>query len=140
MPLAGYKALASTFNKSCIFISFKAEKKYKMTVLLENGPLTYAKPFSVMDAQQKETIVIRGYVESVPPGHDALQKAKVSIVTEDGTIYYVLPKGVGTELLQHISAPVEIRGTPSENGETLFIQVSTFQVEDGYDDSWYDAP
>lgn len=93
-----------------------------------------------MDTQQKETIVVRGYVESIPPGHEALQKIKVCIVTEEGATYHVLPKGAGTELLNHVSAPVEARGIVSEHDETLFIQINTFQVEDGYDDSWYDEP
>lgn len=103
----------------------------------------------------KELKIISGYVENLTFGSSAATRtAKVAVVSDDGNAYAIMPKGLGTELAQHVNALVEVKGeiktipgsTPDASGdapgdalgeETLF-HVWSYNIRDGYDDAWYD--
>lgn len=91
-----------------------------------------------MDTQKKDIVIVRGYVEAAPQGDGGLKNAKVSILTEDGTSYVVVPKGPGLELVQELGAPVEAKGLVTSEDDRFFIQISAYEVQDGFDDAWYD--
>ena len=105
---------------------------------LSNRLQPLSAPLAAMDTQKKDIVVVRGYVEAMPLGPGNEKNAKVAIVTEDGTRYSVLPKGPGLELLQEVGAPVEAKGLMSSDEGLFFIQVSSFEIQDGFDDAWYD--
>lgn len=102
-----------------------------------------------MSSQEVQTI--RGYVQALPKVQGREDAAKVAVVTDGGTEYRVLHKSAGMDLVDYISADVEVQGivTPApgaeadameEDGEVppLFLTVRGYTLIDGYDDDWYD--
>jgi NMD protein affecting ribosome stability and mRNA decay len=103
---------------------------------------------AVMKTEELQTI--RGYVQALPktPGHD--DAARVALVTEDGVEYHILHKNAGMDLVDFISADVEVQGVVSELADVknaadgadedagLLLTVRSYRLTDGYDDPWYD--
>ena len=82
--------------------------------------------------------IFQGYVRTVPPVGGKEEAAKVALVADDGTEYYILHKGIGVDLVEHISADVKINGTLHMQGDIPYIQVRTYQLVDDYQGKWYD--
>ena len=103
-----------------------------------------------MNSQDVRTI--RGFVQALPKAQGKEEAAKVAIVAEDGTEYHIPHKGAGMDLVDFISADVEVEGfvcplpvapTQEEDaGEDVprvfQLTVRSYQLADGYDDPWYD--
>ena len=103
-----------------------------------------------MNSQDVRTI--RGFVQALPKAQSKEDAAKVAVVAEDGTEYHIPHKGAGMDLVDFISADVEVEGfvcplpvapiqdeDAGEGGPTAFLlTVRSYQLADGYDDSWYD--
>ena len=74
--------------------------------------------------------------------------AKVVVTAEDGTQYHILHKGAGMDLVDYISADVEVEGVAyplaataeveGEEEKAFLLTVRRYQLIDGYDDPWYD--
>ncbi len=86
----------------------------------------------------QETTTIKGFIRSLPHVSALEAGAKVAVVTEDGTEYLVIHKGVGIDLLEHTSANAEVTGVVTAKEDGYIIQVRSYSVNDGYDDAWYD--
>ena len=97
-----------------------------------------------MSSQEVQTI--RGYVQALPKAQGKEDAAKVAVVTDDGMEYQVLHKSAGMDLVDYISADVEVQGivapasATEEDGENppLLLTVRSYALIDGYDDDWYD--
>lgn len=64
--------------------------------------------------------------------------SRVSILSENRE-YRVAPRGAGIDLIDHMSASVEVEGLVSEDQDGEFcIQVRSYQLLDAFDDEdWY---
>ena len=103
---------------------------------------------TAMNSQELRTI--RGYVQALPRAHGREDAAKVAVVADDGTHYHILHKGAGMDLVDFISADVEVRGVihplapenaaepPEDEAKAFSLSVRGYQLTDGYDDPWYD--
>lgn len=102
-----------------------------------------------MSSQEIQTI--RGYVQALPKAQGREDAAKVAVITDDGTEYLVLHKGAGMDLVDYISADVEVQGivvpasgtvdatmTEDDEASPLFLTVRRYTLIDGYDEDWYD--
>ncbi|MDL2314417.1 hypothetical protein LJC36_05505 [Desulfovibrio sp. OttesenSCG-928-C14] len=86
---------------------------------------------------QQNLITVRGYIVSLPR-KDGKEDAKVTVQAEDGVEYYIVPKGMGMDLVEHINAGVELSGLLQEQDERKFILVRQYQINDQFEDEWYD--
>lgn len=87
-----------------------------------------------------ETTVVKGFIQALPKA-STNESARVALITPDEREIPVLHKGAGVDLLDHISADVEITGSLEdsphvEGGKAL--RVRSYLVTDGYEDPWYD--
>lgn len=89
-----------------------------------------------MSSQAKQETII-GYIMTVPDG-ETEKGARGSLQTDDGVEYFILPKGMGLDLMEHINARAEVNGLVEEHGESRFILVRSYSVQDGFEDDWYD--
>lgn len=80
---------------------------------------------------------INGYIVAVPDG-ETEEGARVSIHTDDGAEYFIIPKGMGLDIMEHINARAEVSGLVEERGGLRFMIVRTYSVQDGFEDDWYD--
>lgn len=68
-------------------------------------------------------------------------ESRVSIIDGEKE-YRVAPRGAGIDLIDHISASVEVEGIVAEdedNDGELYIQVRAYRLLDAFDDDeWYD--
>ncbi|MDR2050563.1 MAG: hypothetical protein LBQ63_02175 [Deltaproteobacteria bacterium] len=88
---------------------------------------------------QQEQRTVRGYIVSLPPRKGAGEEsAKVALQDEDGREYHIVPKGVGIDLVGHISARVEATGIVRQKEDILFLWVRRYTVDDAFEDDWYD--
>ncbi len=77
---------------------------------------------------------IQGYVAPLPEGGKGC--CQVAVVVDD-VEYHVLPRGAGVDLIEHLSAQVEVSGTVTEDPEgPPVIQVRAYQVIDPDDERW----
>lgn len=79
---------------------------------------------------------LRGYVAPLPSG----QPCRVALVAADnGEEYPVLPRGAGIDLVDMVSAQLEVVCTVHEDGEAKRLHVRSYQVLDALDDdeAWY---
>lgn len=90
----------------------------------------------IMSGQQNLRTVT-GYIITVPDG-EAGEGVRVSVETDDGTEYFIVPKGMGLDLMEHVNARAEVRGIVEERGESRFLAVRAYTVRDGFEDDWYD--
>jgi hypothetical protein len=99
-------------------------------------------------------LTIRGYVQALPrtPGRE--DAPRTALVAADGTQYHIAHKGAGMDLVDFISADVEVRGTVAplpaeqedardEEGESgipraFLLTARSYQFTDSFDDPWYD--
>ena len=87
---------------------------------------------------QHTNITIKGYVVAAPKKQGSTETAGIAIQDENGTEYYVYPKGLGLDLVESINVGVEAVGSVTEIDDCKFILVRNYQVQDEYDDEWYD--
>ena len=85
-------------------------------------------------------MTLKGFVQAVPRS-TAEDGARVALVTTGGEEFPVLHKGAGVDLVDHISADVEVTASlvdvpHYEGGRAL--RVRKYKVLDGYEDPWYD--
>lgn len=85
----------------------------------------------------QDVTVVQGYIR-VLPRVSGKEEASVTLVTEDEKEYRILHKGIGVDLLEHISAKVTISGViaSSEEGDTILVR--NYTLTDGFEDEWYD--
>lgn len=79
------------------------------------------------------SVVIKGYVTSVPHGGD-VRHARVAIRQQDDTEYRVVPRGAGVDLNDSVGLPVEAVGTVEERDDILYLNVRGYTLLE--DDSW----
>lgn len=89
-----------------------------------------------MSFQTKQE-TITGYIMTVPDG-ETEEGARASLQSDDGVVYFILPKGMGLDLMEHINAKAEVNGLVEERGGSRFILVRNYAVQDGFEDDWYD--
>ena len=89
-----------------------------------------------MSPQEKQETII-GYIMTVPDG-ETEEGARASLQTDDGVEYFILPKGMGLDLTEHVNARAEVNGLVNEQGDSRFILVRSYSVQDGFEDDWYD--
>ena len=76
---------------------------------------------------------IRGYIAALPDSADET-KARVA-VEADGIAYYVIRRGAGVDLDDHLSALVQATGSVQQDGdENWLINVRAYELLE--DDSW----
>lgn len=80
----------------------------------------------------------QGYIRPAPQVEGREEAARVALVADDGTEYHILHKGVGVDLVEHISADVEVNGTLHTQDDVPYVQVRTYRLVDDYQDEWYD--
>jgi len=88
----------------------------------------------------QEVMTLKGFVQAIPRS-TAEDGARVALVTTSGEEYPVLHKGAGVDLVDHISADVEVTASLVEMPEIeggKALRVRKYQVLDGYEDPWYD--
>lgn len=89
-----------------------------------------------MSGQQNQ-LTVQGYIVSIPSG-EIEEGAKVAIQTDAGAEYFILPKGMGLDLMEHVNAKAEVSGIVEKRGENNFLLVRNYSVRDGFEDDWYD--
>lgn len=89
-----------------------------------------------MSGQQKQQI-INGYIVTVPRG-EADASIHVALHTDNGDEFFILPKGMGIDLVEHVNARAEVSGIVEQRDEAHFILVRNYTVKDGFEDDWYD--
>lgn len=82
-----------------------------------------------------QTII--GYIVTVPGG-EAEDGSRISIHTDNGEEYFITPKGMGLDLMEHVNARAEVHGMIEVRDDAKFITVRTYNVQDGFEDDWYD--
>ncbi len=70
--------------------------------------------------------------------YSGTEESRVSILDGEKE-YRVVPRGAGVDLVDHISATVEVEGIIKEDieGESS-IQVRSYRLLDAFDNSWYE--
>lgn len=81
-------------------------------------------------------ITVKGYINPLPRTADE-NLARVIISTSE-TDYYVVPRGAGIDLDDHLSASVEAIGTVTEKDELLYLHVRKYTLTDVFENDWYD--
>ncbi|MDL2285740.1 hypothetical protein LJB93_03245 [Desulfovibrio sp. OttesenSCG-928-F07] len=90
-----------------------------------------------MNGEQLQTVT--GYIVALPKQPGAKEDAaKVALQDNNGNEFYIIPKGMGIDMVEHINAKAEITGMVHEKDEVTFIQVRNYTVDDAFDDDWYD--
>lgn len=87
-----------------------------------------------------ELLNLSGFVQTILTT-DGESPSSIALVLADGTECPILHKGAGVDLVDHIGADVEIvacweEESGAEGGKAL--RVRSYNVTDGYEDSWYD--
>ena len=81
---------------------------------------------------------LKGYIVALPRGSGGGEGARAALQTEDGVEYPILPRGMGLEIVEHINARVEVTGVEQRRGETVYLLLRSYTVEDAFEDDWYD--
>lgn len=84
-----------------------------------------------------ETGVIK-IIGDVTP-YSGASDSRVSILSEDKE-YRIAPRGAGIDLIDHMSASVEVEGIVSEDQDGVYcIHVRSYRLLDAFDaEDWYD--
>ncbi len=85
---------------------------------------------SIMTSSSQITI-LRGTVAPLPPG----SPCKVCLVDGDRE-YNIIPRGAGADLVDLVSAQLEVTGTVKEEEESFSVQVRSYKVLDADDEAW----
>lgn len=89
-----------------------------------------------MSGVQNQQILV-GYIVAVPDS-ETEKGARAALQTDDGTEYFILPKGMGIDIAEHVNARAELSGLIEESGGLKFVMVRNYSIQDGFEDDWYD--
>lgn len=82
---------------------------------------------------------VQGYISALPKHEGNEENAVVSINDEStGIEYYVIPRGMGVDLAEHVNVGASVTGIVQEKSEIHYIQVRNYKLTDEYGDEWYD--
>ena len=87
---------------------------------------------------QQNIQTIRGYITALPRQGGKDEAALVAVHDDNGTDYYIVPKGMGLDLSEHINVGVEVTGIVQQKEEIYYLQVRSYDLKDEYADEWYD--
>lgn len=90
-----------------------------------------------MNSEQTQKTV-NGYIIAIPRGNSNEDSAHIALHDDNGTEYLVVPKGIGIDLMEHVNARAEVTGLLEEKDEALYLLVRSYNVQDGFEDDWYD--
>jgi hypothetical protein len=90
-----------------------------------------------MTSQQNNLKTVQGYIVALPK-NGGRGEAKIAIHDENGEEIFIMPQGMGIDLVDYINASVEISGIVQVHDEHKTIQVRQYVLKDEYDDPWLD--